>query len=104
MVMKEEIANQIRRHKADGGAIKEVALRAMACLEYFLPVVVPYHYETAKPSHLWATDPSGFNYCKDMFTLIPALCAAATQCLQNDDMLIELESPCYVLGKNLFVT
>ncbi|EGD78643.1 serine/threonine-protein phosphatase [Salpingoeca rosetta] len=98
LVMKQEIASRIRDHKATGGAIKEVALQAMTCLEYFLPVVVPYHYETAKPSHMWTTDDTSTNYCKELFTLLPALCAAATQCLQNDDMLVELSSPCYVLG------
>lgn len=98
LVMKQEIAARIRDHKASNGATKEVALQVMACLEYFLPTVVPYHYETAKPSHVWATDERHTNYMREMFTLLPALCAAATQALQNDDMLVKLEAPCYVLG------
>eukprot|EP00049_Salpingoeca_infusionum_P006850 m.111825 g.111825 ORF g.111825 m.111825 type:complete len:613 (-) comp13464_c0_seq2:1399-3237(-) len=98
LVMRKEIASMIKLHRATGGDMKQVALRAMSCLEYFLPVVQPYHYETAKPSHWWAMDEAGTNYLAELLSILPALCAAAQRTLQTDDMLLDVSSPAYVLG------
>eukprot|EP00056_Hartaetosiga_gracilis_P007744 m.111762 g.111762 ORF g.111762 m.111762 type:complete len:579 (-) comp12769_c0_seq2:26-1762(-) len=98
LIMRAQVQTHIQQHKDIGGDVKRVAIRVMECLEYCLPVVQNYTYQAYSNSHVWCTDPQNHQFEKEFFSLLPALCAAAIRSLKQDDMVLDLAAPCYVLG------
>eukprot|EP00055_Hartaetosiga_balthica_P004796 m.13111 g.13111 ORF g.13111 m.13111 type:complete len:579 (+) comp4110_c0_seq1:320-2056(+) len=98
LIMRAQVQTQIQQHKDIGGDVKRVAIRVMECLEYCLPVVQNYSYQAFSHSHVWCKDAANHDYLKEFFSLLPALCAAAIRVLKQDDMVLDLQAPCYVLG------
>lgn len=98
LVMRTQIAKEVKAHVKAGSKSKEVALEVLHSLEYFLPIFQSYHYHGNLPSHHWATDDQGTSYQANFYANLLGLCDAAKEVLVRDDMVVELESPTYVLG------
>ncbi|EDQ85165.1 uncharacterized protein MONBRDRAFT_34386 [Monosiga brevicollis MX1] len=98
LVLRTEIANSVNAHFRHGGEMKVTALEVLAALEYFLPVVSDFEYEHGRASHVWTKSEDGRVWLNTFLDLLPSLCDVAMRQLAADEVLLELESPTYVLG------